>query len=135
MSLSGIRDLSIIETPPADRRKIETHVLADNEELLRMAMKRELDRGGQVYVLHNKVKTIEEQAARLKGLVPNARIAILHGQMPENEIEEVMVDFYQHAYDILVSTTIIESGLDIPNANTIFINEADHYGLAELGLS
>ncbi|MBN8222285.1 MAG: transcription-repair coupling factor [Spirochaetes bacterium] len=132
MSLSGIRDLSIIETPPADRRKIETHVLADNEELLRMAMKRELDRGGQVYVLHNKVKTIEEQAARLKGLVPNARIAILHGQMPENEIEEVMVDFYQHAYDILVSTTIIESGIDIPNCNTLIVLSAHEFGLSQL---
>lgn len=132
MSLSGIRDLSIIETPPADRRKIETHVLADNEELLRLALKRELDRGGQAYVLHNKVKTIEEQAIRLKGLVPTARIAILHGQMPESEIEEVMVDFYQHAYDILVSTTIIESGIDIPNCNTLVVLSAHEFGLSQL---
>ncbi len=132
MSLSGIRDLSIIETPPADRRKIETYVLADNEELLTLAMKRELDRGGQIYVLHNKVKTIEEQAIRLRGLVPNARTAVLHGQMPENEIEEVMVDFYQHAYDILVSTTIIESGIDIPNCNTLIVLSAHTFGLSQL---
>jgi len=132
MSLTGIRDLSIIETPPAERRKIETHVLAENEELLRMALQRELERGGQAYVLHNKVKTIEEQAMRLKTLVPNARVAILHGQMPENEIEEVMVDFYQHAYDILVSTTIIESGIDIPNCNTLIVLGAHAFGLSQL---
>lgn len=132
MSLSGIRDLSIIETPPADRRKIETHVLADNEELLRIALKRELDRGGQAYLLHNKVKTIEEQAARIKGLIPDARIAVLHGQMPESEIEEVMVDFYQHAYDILISTTIIESGIDIPNCNTLVVLSAHEFGLSQL---
>ncbi len=132
MSLSGIRDLSIIETPPADRRKIETHVLAENEELLRLAMKHELERGGQVYVLHNKVKTIEEQAIRLRSLVPHARIAVLHGQMPDTEIEEVMVDFYQHAYDILVSTTIIESGIDIPNCNTLVVLGAHAFGLSQL---
>ncbi|MBS0618767.1 MAG: transcription-repair coupling factor [Spirochaetes bacterium] len=132
MSLTGIRDLSIIETPPAERRKIETHVLAENEELLRIALQRELDRGGQAYVLHNKAKTIEAQAMRLKALVPNARVAILHGQMPENEIEEVMVDFYQHAYDILVSTTIIESGIDIPNCNTLIVLGAHAFGLSQL---
>jgi transcription-repair coupling factor (superfamily II helicase) len=132
MSLAGIRDLSIIETPPADRRKIETHVLAENEEILRVALSRELDRGGQVYVLHNKVKTIEEQALRFRSLAPGARIAVLHGQMPENEIEEVMVDFYQHAYDILVSTTIIESGIDIPNVNTLIVLSAHAFGLSQL---
>jgi transcription-repair coupling factor (superfamily II helicase) len=132
MSLSGIRDLSIIETPPADRRKIETHVLAENEELLRLAMKHELERGGQVYVLHNKVKTIEEQAIRLRALTPQARVAVLHGQMPDTEIEEVMVDFYQHAYDILVSTTIIESGIDIPNCNTLIVLGAHAFGLSQL---
>jgi transcription-repair coupling factor (superfamily II helicase) len=132
MSLSGIRDLSIIETPPADRRKIETHVLQENEEVLRLAIKHELDRGGQVYVLHNKVKTIEEQALRLRSLAPRARIAVLHGQMPENEIEEVMVDFYQHAYDLLVSTTIIESGIDIPNVNTLVVLGAHEFGLSQL---
>ena len=132
MSLAGIRDLSIIETPPADRRKIETHVLAENEELLTLALKHELERGGQVYVLHNKVKTIDAQAIRLKNLVPNARIAILHGQMPESEIEEIMVDFYQHAYDILVSTTIIESGIDIPNVNTLIVLSAHAFGLGQL---
>ncbi len=132
MSLSGIRDLSIIETPPADRRKIETHVLAENEELLRLAFKHELERGGQVFVLHNKVKTIEEQAIRLRALAPQARIAVLHGQMPETAIEEVMVDFYQHAYDILVSTTIIESGIDIPNCNTLIVLGAHEFGLSQL---
>ncbi|AFM13655.1 transcription-repair coupling factor [Turneriella parva] len=132
MSLSGIRDLSIIETPPADRRKIETHVIAENEELLRLAFKHELERGGQVYVLHNKVKTIEEQAIRLRALAPQARIAVLHGQMPETAIEEVMVDFYQHAYDILVSTTIIESGIDIPNCNTLIVLGAHEFGLSQL---
>ncbi|HNL54337.1 MAG TPA: transcription-repair coupling factor [Turneriella sp.] len=132
MSLSGIRDLSIIETPPADRRKIETHVLQENEEVLRLAIKHELDRGGQVYVLHNKVKTIEEQALRLRSLAPRARVAVLHGQMPENEIEEIMVDFYQHAYDLLVSTTIIESGIDIPNVNTLVVLGAHEFGLSQL---
>lgn len=132
MSLAGIRDLSIIETPPADRRKIETHVLAENEELLRLAITHELERGGQVYVLHNKVKTIEAQAIRLRSLVPKARVAILHGQMPEGEIEEIMVDFYQHAYDILVSTTIIESGIDIPNVNTLVVLSAHEFGLGQL---
>ncbi len=132
MSLSGIRDLSIIETPPADRRKIETHVIAENEELLRLAFKHELERGGQVFVLHNKVKTIEEQAIRLRALAPQARIAVLHGQMPETAIEEVMVDFYQHAYDILVSTTIIESGIDIPNCNTLIVLGAHEFGLSQL---
>ncbi len=132
MSLAGIRDLSIIETPPADRRKIETHVLAENEELLTLALRHELERGGQVYVLHNKVKTIDAQAIRLSNLVPHARIAILHGQMPESEIEEIMVDFYQHAYDILVSTTIIESGIDIPNVNTLIVLSAHEFGLGQL---
>lgn len=132
MSLSGIRDLSIIDTPPADRRKIETHVLADNEEVLRMAIRRELDRGGQVYVLYNKVKTIEEQAIRIRNLAGNARVAVMHGQMPESDIEEVMVDFYQQAYDILVSTTIIESGIDIPNVNTLIVLAAHEFGLSQL---
>jgi len=132
MSLSGIRDLSIIETPPADRRKIETHVLQENEEVLRLAIKHELERGGQVYVLHNKVKTIDEQAARVRILAPQARIAVLHGQMPESEIEEIMVDFYQHAYDLLVSTTIIESGIDIPNVNTLVVLDAHEFGLSQL---
>lgn len=132
MSLAGIRELSIIETPPADRRKIETHVLTDNEEVLRLAIKRELDRGGQVYVLHNKVKTIQEQALRIHSLVPKSRTAVLHGQMSENAIEEIMVDFYQHAYDILVSTTIIESGIDIPNVNTLIVLNAHEFGLSQL---
>lgn len=132
MSLAGIRDLTIIETPPADRRKIETHVLVANDELLQFAIKRELARGGQVYILHNKVATIEEQAMRIRSLNPKSRVAILHGQMPEIEIEEVMIDFYQHAYDILVSTTIIESGIDIPNVNTLIVLEAHLFGLSQL---
>ncbi|MCS6971669.1 MAG: transcription-repair coupling factor [Leptospiraceae bacterium] len=132
MALSGIRELSVIETPPADRRKIETHVLEESEEILHFAIQRELERGGQVYFLHNKVKTIHEQAAHIRRLFPQSRVAVLHGQMPEDAIEEIMIDFYGHAYDILVSTTIIESGIDIPNVNTLIVRNAHEFGLSQL---
>lgn len=132
MSLVGIRDLSIIETPPRNRQKIETYVLEENEEILRQAILHELERKGQVYVLHNKVKTIEAQANRIRQIIPQARIAILHGQMLEEQIEQTMLDFYQGHYDILVTTTIIESGIDIPNVNTLIVMNAQDFGLSQL---
>ncbi len=132
MSLVGIRDLSLIETPPRNRQKIETYVIEEDEEILKAALRHELERGGQVYVLHNKVKTIEAQAARLSMLLPKARIAVLHGQMPEEQIETTMLDFYRQVYDILVATTIIESGIDIPNVNTLVVMNAQDFGLSQL---
>lgn len=132
MSLVGIRDLSLIETPPRNRQKIETWVVEENDELLRQAIKKELERGGQVYVLHNQVKTIEAQARRIHGMLPSARTAVLHGKMSEEEIEITMLDFYKHSYDILVSTTIIESGIDIPNVNTLIVMNAQNFGLSQL---
>ncbi|MCS6985109.1 MAG: transcription-repair coupling factor [Leptospiraceae bacterium] len=132
MSLAGIRDLSLIETPPRNRQKIETYVLEESEEILRAAIANELKRQGQVYVLHNKVKTIDAQANRIKQLVPSARVAILHGQMEEEEIEKTMLEFYKGNYDILVTTTIIESGIDIPNVNTLIVMNAQEFGLSQL---
>ena len=132
MSLLGIRDISSLETPPADRRAIETHVTRFQNQLVRNAIMREIDRNGQIFFIHNRVYDIEEVAERLKHLVPEARIAVGHAQMPERELERVMLSFIHHEVDILLSTTIVESGLDIPNANTIFIDEANRYGLAEL---
>ncbi len=132
LSLLGLRDISSLETPPLDRRAIETHVTRFQEHTVRNAIMREIDRNGQVYFIHNRVKDIEEVAERLKELVPEARIAIGHAQMPERQLEQVMRSFINHEVDILLSTTIVESGLDIPNANTIFIDEANRYGLAEL---
>ncbi|MCB1199424.1 MAG: transcription-repair coupling factor [Leptospiraceae bacterium] len=132
MSLVGIRDLSLIETPPRNRMKIETYVLEEDEEILHLAIRNELERGGQVYILHNKVKTIQAQAGRIHSIYPKARVGILHGQMPDDEIENVMLDFYQRQYDILVTTTIIESGIDIPNVNTLIVLSAQALGLAQL---
>lgn len=132
MSLAGIRDLSLIETPPANRRQIETYVLEEDDEILRRALKIELERGGQVYVLHNRVKTIDAQASRISSMLPAARVGVLHGKMNEDEIEMIMLDFYRHRYDILVATTIIESGIDIPNVNTLVVMDATHYGLSQL---
>ena len=104
MSLVGIRDLSLIETPPPNRKKIGTQVLEESEQTIRQAVKSELDRQGQVYILHNKVKTIEAQATRIAGMIPQARVAYLHGQMSEDQIEEMYVDFYNHRFDVLVAT-------------------------------
>ena len=132
MSLVGVRDISNLETAPQDRLSVETRTLRFDENLIRNAVLRELNRGGQIYFVHNRVQDIEEVAARLRKIVPEARLVIGHGQMAEGELERVMVDFIEHKYDLLLATTIIESGLDIPNANTMFVDEANRYGLAEL---
>lgn len=132
LSLSGARDMSTIETPPEERLPIRTYVAAYDEGLVRDAILRELDRGGQVFFVHNRVRGIGILTEQLRKLVPEARIAIGHGQMPEDELEAVMSEFAAGQYDVLVCTTIIESGIDIPNANTIIINNADKFGLAQL---
>jgi transcription-repair coupling factor (superfamily II helicase) len=132
MSLLGLRDMSVIETPPKDRMAIQTVVAAWDEKLLRSAIEKELERGGQVYFVHNRVESIYEIADKLREMAPNARILIGHGQMPESELERVMLAFMRHEADILVATTIIENGLDIPLCNTIIINRADRHGLSEL---
>ncbi len=132
MSLSGIRDMSTLETAPEERLPIKTFVTEFDERLIREAILRELDRGGQVYFVHNRVYNIDLIAERLRRLVPEAEIAVAHGQMAEDMLEQVMLDFQRGAYDVLVCTTIIESGLDIPNVNTIIINQADKLGLAQL---
>ena len=131
-ALLGIRDISNLETPPPDRQPVETRVLRFDESLIRHAVLRELNREGQVFFVHTRVHDIHILADRLRRIVPEARFVVAHGQMHGDELEEAMVKFLERKADILVSTTIIESGLDIPSANTIFINEADHYGLAEL---
>jgi transcription-repair coupling factor (superfamily II helicase) len=132
MSLSGLRDLSIIATPPAQRLAIKTFITEWNANTIREACLREITRGGQVYFLHNEVETIEKVARELRELVPEAGILIGHGQMRERELEQVMLDFYHRRFNILLCTTIIESGIDIPTANTILINRADRLGLAQL---
>ena len=132
LSLMGARKMSLLETPPANRQAIETLIAPYDERLIRKAIEQELTRSGQVYFLHNRVATIEKVATRLQELVPKARIAIGHGQMDEKDLEQVMQRFVRGEIDILVSTTIIESGLDIPNANTIIIDRADRFGLADL---
>ncbi|MEA2619561.1 MAG: hypothetical protein QOC97_334, partial [Chloroflexota bacterium] len=132
LALAGIRDLSVIETPPEDRLPIQTRVAEASAGLVRDAILRELDRGGQVFYVHNRVETIEAQAEQLRRMLPDARFVVGHGQMPEGALEKVMIAFADGAADILVSTTIIESGLDIPNANTIVIDRADTLGLAQL---
>ncbi len=132
MSMSGLRDLSIIATPPAGRVAIKTFVSEWSNTLLQEAFTREIRRGGQIYFLHNEVSSIERMAATLQELVPEARIGIAHGQMRERELEEIMLDFYHQRFNVLVCTTIIESGIDIPTANTIIINRADKLGLAQL---
>jgi transcription-repair coupling factor (superfamily II helicase) len=132
MSLIGLRDMSVIETPPKDRMAIQTIVAKFDEKLIRTAVEMEMERGGQVYFVHNRVETIYELAAKIRELVPHARIVIGHGQLPEAELERVMLAFMNHEYDVLVATSIIENGLDIPLANTIIINRADRHGLSEL---
>jgi transcription-repair coupling factor (superfamily II helicase) len=132
MALAGIRDLSVIQTPPEERQPIKTYVTAREDSLVREVITRELARAGQVFFLHNRVQTIEKHAEDLRRLVPEARIAVGHGQMPEHALAEVMREFGEGNIDVLVCTTIIESGLDIPNANTIVINDAHRLGLAQL---
>jgi transcription-repair coupling factor (superfamily II helicase) len=132
MSLVGLRDMSIIETPPKDRMAIQTVVARYDEKIIRSAVEVELERGGQVYFVHNRVESIYEISARIQELVPAARVAVGHGQMSEGELEKVMLAFMHHEFDVLVATTIIENGLDIPLANTIIISRADRHGLSEL---
>ncbi len=132
MSLLGMRDMSVIETPPRDRLAINTQVVQFSEGVIRSAIELELARNGQIFFIHNRVETIEQVAALVQKIVPNARVAIGHGQMNEKEMEQVMLDFIDYKYDILVATTIIENGIDIPRANTIIINRADNYGLSQL---
>ena len=132
MSLVGLRDMSVIETPPKDRMAIQTVVAKFDEKIIRSAVEVELERGGQVYFVHNRVESIYEIAARIQELVPAARVCVGHGQMSEKELERVMLAFMRHEYDVLVATTIIENGLDIPLANTMLINRADRHGLSEL---
>ena len=132
MSLVGVRDISNLETPPEDRTPVQTKVSRYNNELIKTAVLRELNRGGQIFFVHNRVKDIHLVKQRLNELVPEASIRIGHGQMPMEELEEVMTDFIAGDFDILLATTIVESGLDIPNANTIFIDEAENYGLSDL---
>tara|TARA_B110000046_G_scaffold54247_1_gene60683 strand:- start:7 stop:1533 length:1527 start_codon:yes stop_codon:yes gene_type:complete len=132
MSLAGIRDLSLIVTPPSKRLSVKTFVRETQDGLIKEAVSRELLRGGQVFYLHNEVKSIERTAAHLQEIVPQARIAIAHGQMAERDLEKVMADFYHKKFNILLCTTIIETGIDIPSANTIVIDRADKFGLAQL---
>ena len=132
LALTGARDMSTIQTPPHDRLPVETIVVQYDERVIRDAIQRELNRGGQVFFLHNRVMTIETMRSKLQTLVPHARIVVGHGQMESDELEEVMTKFVNGEADVLLSTTIIESGLDIPNANTIIIDRADRFGLSDL---
>ena len=132
MSMLGVRDLSVLETPPAGRFPIQTYVMEQNDGAIRDGIMREMQRGGQVYYLHNRVSDIEETVAKLKELVPEAAIGYINGQMSENELETVLYEFIQGNYDVLVTTSIIETGVDIPNVNTLFVENADRMGLAQL---
>ncbi len=132
MAMVGVRDMSLIETPPENRFPIRTYVLEQNESLIREVVLREVDRGGQVYFVHNRVQTIDEAAATLARLAPEVSIGVAHGQMPEDRLERVMLQFLAREFDVLVCTAIIESGIDIPNVNTIVINDAQNFGLAQL---
>ena len=132
MSISGIRDLSIIATPPARRLAIKTFVQQWKMETIREGMLREIKRGGQVYFLHNKVEDIDRIARDIEQIMPEAKVAVAHGQMRERELEQVMLDFYHQRFNILVCTTIIDTGIDIPSATTIFIDRAAKIGLAQL---
>ena len=132
MALLGIRDISVLETPPLDRQAVETHICRWDDELIRHAILRELNRDGQVFFVHNRVYNIHLIAQRIQQLVPEATVRYAHGQMPPHELETTMLAFFDRKFDVLVATTIIENGLDVPTANTIFINDADRFGLAEL---
>ena len=132
MSLAGLRDISVIETPPEGRRPVRTYVGEYEEELVKRAIEREHERGGQAFFLHNRVESIEETAERLRGLCPGVRFTVAHGQMAEGELEGVMIDYLQGGADVLVCTSIIESGIDIPQANTLIVEHADTFGLAQL---
>ncbi len=132
MSLVGIRSLSLIETPPVNRYPVQTYVIEENNQILKDAIYKELSRGGQVFILYNKVESIEEERFKISNLVPNARIITAHGQMNKNDLENRILDFVNHEYDILICTTIIETGIDIPNVNTLIIIDADRFGLSQL---
>ena len=132
MALTGLRDMSVIETPPRDRLAINTAVVKFNPTLIQNAIDFELDRGGQVYFVHNRVQSIYSMASFVGRICPKARVGVGHGQMGEKELERTMFRFMHHEFDVLVSTTIIENGLDIPAANTMLVNRADRYGLAQL---
>lgn len=132
MSLVGIRSLSLIETPPVNRYPVQTYVIEENMQIVRDAIYKELSRNGQVFILYNKVQSIEEERLKISNLVPDARIAVAHGQMTKNDLEGIIFDFIKHKYDILVCTTIIETGIDIPNVNTLIIMDADRFGLGQL---
>ncbi|WP_239256419.1 transcription-repair coupling factor [Listeria ilorinensis] len=132
MSMLGVRDLSVIETPPANRFPVQTYVTERNNVLIREAIERELARDGQVYYLYNRVETIVQKADEISALVPDARVAVAHGQMTETELESVILSFLEGEFDVLVTTTIIETGVDIPNVNTLFVQDADHMGLSQL---
>ena len=132
MAMGGLRDLSLITTPPAERLAIKTFVIEWHKPTLREAALRELRRGGQIYFVHNEVRTIDKMAAEIQALIPEASVRVGHGQMRERELEQLMVDFYHRRFNLLVCTTIIESGIDVPTANTLIINRADHMGLAQL---
>ena len=132
MAMVGMRDMSVIETPPDDRFPVQTYVMEHNQELVRNAIRRELERNGQVYYVHNRVRSIRSVVDRLAKLVPEARLAYGHGQMGEDKLEHLMLEFMEGEYDVLVSTTIIEAGLDIPNVNTLIVEDADKFGLAQL---
>jgi transcription-repair coupling factor (superfamily II helicase) len=132
MAMQGVRDLSIIATPPAKRLAVKTFVREYDEPTIREAILREILRGGQVYFLHNNVETIDKTAEKLAELVPEARITVAHGQMRERELERIMSDFYHQRYNVLVCTTIVETGIDVPTANTIVMDRADHLGLAQM---
>jgi transcription-repair coupling factor (superfamily II helicase) len=132
MSLVGIRDMSIIETPPKDRLSIQTNVVKFDSPVIERAVRNEIARGGQVYFVHNRVESIFSIGSLLQRIIPEARVVVGHGQMDEEELERAMLGFVEHQYDVLLATTIVENGLDIPNANTIIINRADRYGLSQL---
>ncbi|MDO4995637.1 MAG: transcription-repair coupling factor [Bacilli bacterium] len=132
MSLVGIRSLSLIETPPINRFPVQTYVIEENNQIIKDAIYKELSRDGQVFILYNKVQSIEEEFSKISNLVPEARVTIVHGQMNKNELESRLYDFINHEYDVLICTTIIETGIDIPNVNTLIILDADRFGLSQL---
>ena len=132
MSMIGIRSLSLIETPPVDRYPVQTYVIEENKQIIKDAIYKEMSRNGQVFLLYNHVDSIERKVSEIQNLVPEARIIFAHGRLTKEELEDRMIAFINHEYDILICTTIIETGIDIPNANTLIILDADHFGLSQL---
>lgn len=132
MSLAGIRDLSIIQTPPRNRMPVMTHVTEDSDTLFKEAIMRELERGGQVFYLHNRIDSIERAAARVRSLIPDVHVGVLHGQMDDEDIENLLLDFLDRKYHVMVTTSIIENGIDMPNVNTLIVDDSDHFGLSQL---